>query len=273
MMKLELMKQFYETVDEGWRSPIASTITPEWFGDGAETCVWRASANFVCVVAAADRKYYLRFNHENERQPEFIAAELDYIEALVAAGLTVAIPVRSRGGNLLESVSTSLGLCHAVMFEALPGEQREFDSLAVKDFESWGRALGQVHASSAGFSDIVRPTWSDHVHVARRLIPCDEELARRELDAVEARLSSMVKSQNTYGLIHYDFELDNLMWEDDRIGILDFDDCATTGLWLISRMRCGICLGIARPVSIWAMRSYNRLCVAIGGYGHCRMRK
>ncbi|MFD1676244.1 phosphotransferase enzyme family protein [Alicyclobacillus fodiniaquatilis] len=30
----------------------------------------------------------------------------------------------------------------------------------------------------------------------------------------------------TFGLIHFDFELDNLCWQEDGVGILDFDDCA-----------------------------------------------
>ena len=29
-----------------------------------------------------------------------------------------------------------------------------------------------------------------------------------------------------YGLIHGDFELDNLFWQDDTMALLDFDDCS-----------------------------------------------
>ncbi len=32
--------------------------------------------------------------------------------------------------------------------------------------------------------------------------------------------------RDSFGLIHFDFELDNLRWRDHTIGILDFDDCA-----------------------------------------------
>ena len=33
-------------------------------------------------------------------------------------------------------------------------------------------------------------------------------------------------TETNYGLIHGDFELDNLFWQDDTIAMLDFDDCS-----------------------------------------------
>ena len=226
MMTLELMARFFESVDEEWRSPIASSVAAAWFGGEVETWVWRASANFVCVVMAAGRKYYLRINHESERQPDLIAAELAFVEALNGASISVATPVRSTDGSLVESVSTPLGLCHAVMFEALPGEHRELDEMTGVDFEAWGQALGAVHACSSRLSAINRPAWSDNLNLAKRLIPAQAGAARREIHAVEAALESLPRSRENFGLIHYDFELDNLMWDSGHIGILDFDDCA-----------------------------------------------
>jgi len=34
------------------------------------------------------------------------------------------------------------------------------------------------------------------------------------------------RTRDNFGLIHFDFELDNLCWEDALIQMLDFDDCA-----------------------------------------------
>jgi Ser/Thr protein kinase RdoA (MazF antagonist) len=33
-------------------------------------------------------------------------------------------------------------------------------------------------------------------------------------------------SQGTYGLIHFDFELDNIVWAGDQAKVLDFDECS-----------------------------------------------
>jgi Ser/Thr protein kinase RdoA (MazF antagonist) len=40
------------------------------------------------------------------------------------------------------------------------------------------------------------------------------------------RSSALPVNQDRYGLIHFDFELDNLVWREGGIGILDFDDSA-----------------------------------------------
>ncbi len=77
-----------------------------------------------------------------------------------------------------------------------------------------------------GCSAINRPAWSDNLNLAKRLIPAQAGAARREIHAVEAALESLPRSRENFGLIHYDFELDNLMWDSGHIGILDFDDCA-----------------------------------------------
>ncbi len=67
MMKLGLMKAFFETVTPDWRSPIADEIAGRWFSGGADVEVRRASANFVCEVKTPTDRYFLRFNHESER--------------------------------------------------------------------------------------------------------------------------------------------------------------------------------------------------------------
>lgn len=225
MMELNLMKQFFQTVDEEWRSPIASAITERWLADRAETWVWRASANFVCIVVADDRRYYMRFNHESERSPDAITAELSFINQLNASDILLSMPVMSRADRLLETVETPLGLCHAVLFEALPGEQRELTDLDANSLEAWGNSLGMLHTCSSRVSTLSRPNWYDLLSEARDSIPVDEERAHRELQSLEQRLKGTPQNSNNYGLIHYDFELDNLTWDNGLVYALDFDDC------------------------------------------------
>ena len=125
MMKLGLMKRFYDTVDEERKSPVVDKITARWFNGDIEASVLRASANFVIAIKAEDRKYFLRFNHSSERTTSFIAAELDYIMHLREKGINANTPVKSLAGNYIESVETEIGLIHGVVFEGLPGEHVE----------------------------------------------------------------------------------------------------------------------------------------------------
>lgn len=225
-MKLNLMKRFFDTVGPESESSIANEIAHRWLGADSVVRCMRASANFVFHAQASQASYFLRFNHEHEREVASINAELDCLRHLLRRGVHAATPVLSTSGRYIESVVTNLGVFHAVLFEALPGEHWKFDSLDERRFELWGKALGEIHAASQGLSSDRRPSWSDHVAFAERLIPASETAATGELRAVKEILTSLSPSLDGFGLIHFDFELDNLTWHQDKAGVLDFDDCA-----------------------------------------------
>lgn len=238
MMKLTLMKRFFDTVDEEWRSPIADKIAVMWLRGEKTVRVVRASANFVASVDHAEQKYFLRFNHSSERTAEFMEAELRYIQHLTGQGIRANRPVRSLSGRYVESVSTEMGVFHAVLFEAAKGVQRELADLDLDGFERWGRALGEVHEASVGYRDLAIPAWTDRTATVRRILPETEEVILRELEAVEKRLRALQVDDSNYGIIHYDFELDNLLWEDEVVSVIDFDDCAS--YWFVADFACAL---------------------------------
>lgn len=226
MMRLSLMKTFFDTVDSQQHSVIADAIAQRWVEPGTTVRCGRASANFICEVRAGDQQYFLRFNHSSERDCNPTVAELQYLQHLSRQGVRLAKPIPSRLGHYVETVQTELGTFHAVLFEALPGEQLEIDELDDRHFELWGQALGRIHAASKGFTTPDRPSWSDHVALVRRLVPCREHRALEELAFVEEQIRKLPVGPDGFGLIHFDFELDNLKWEQNQVAALDFDDCA-----------------------------------------------
>jgi Ser/Thr protein kinase RdoA (MazF antagonist) len=219
------MRTFFHG-ETSYEHPIADEITARWPTDGAVVKVWRASANFVFSVYTSGEQYFLRFNHESERDAKAISAELKYVDHLLRRDIRAAAPVLSSFGNYVESFSTEMGEFHAVLFQALTGEDWEINTLDENQFELWGQALGKMHAASKGFSTDHRPSWKEHVSFAEQLIPASEEDACRELDSIKEILTGLSSSAEDFGLIHFDFELDNLKWNKDEAGILDFDDCA-----------------------------------------------
>jgi len=46
-----------------------------------------------------------------------------------------------------------------------------------------------------------------------------------ELTLVESALYELPVDESDYGVIHYDFEMDNICWKDGVPGFMDFDDC------------------------------------------------
>ncbi len=226
MMKLSLMKRFFDSVDGEWRSPMADEITTRWFASDFHTHCLRASANFAFKVHTPGMDYLLRFNHSSERQPETIAGELGYIEHLAGQGICVSRPMRSLAGKLIESVSTPLGVFHCVLFEFMPGEELELEELDETAIRRWGQSLGKVHVASETCPVKGRPGWQDQMSMIREFVPLNEVLVLREAEALEKKLQMLPTSNAYYGLIHFDFEPDNIVWSDGNIGIFDLDDCA-----------------------------------------------
>ncbi len=53
-----------------------------------------------------------------------------------------------------------------------------------------------------------------------------DTVAQQALDRLKHQLDRLTINERNFGLIHYDFELDNLVWDGEQPGIIDFDDCA-----------------------------------------------
>jgi len=220
MMKLSLMKRFYDTVEDR-RSPVLDKIAGRWF-ESFEASTHRASANFVARVAHGKSTYFLRFNHETERSLGQIKAELKYIHRLIDRGIKANVPVPSLSGKLVESVDTGLGIFHSVMFKEIPGVHIESDDLDANGFRLWGQALGRVHEAGEGQDISGAPSWSDHLDAIRSITE-DNPVLLFEVEKLEKILGGYNQTGN-YGLIPFDFEMDNIKWVGDSPGFMDFDD-------------------------------------------------
>jgi Ser/Thr protein kinase RdoA (MazF antagonist) len=232
MMKLSLMQAVVETLSATYASPIADTVIAAWAHDRDSVRYFRASATFVFVFKREDQLSILRLAHASERTAEAIQAELAYLQHLAAQGVQVALPVRSLSGRWVESIPTTLGVFHAVVFEHLPGQHYDFDDMTLAQFTRWGSALGSLHRAAEGYSGAGRATIHDHLRMVEQLLPAHEDAARRLLAELERQVAALPISDQTFGLIHFDFELDNLLWNDQQVGIIDFDDCA--GYWFVA---------------------------------------
>ncbi len=232
MMKLSLMQAVVGTLNDTYESPIADAMLAAWAHDQGRARYFRASANFIFMFEREGQPYILRFAHTSERTADPIHAELAYLRHLAAHGLPVALPIRSLSGRSVESIATTLGVFHAVVFELLSGEQFDIGDLSLAQFTRWGSALGELHQAAEGYAGAGRPTIHDHLRMLEQQLPAHEDAARRQLALLERELTTLPTSAQTFGLIHYDFELDNLLWSDQRVSIVDFDDCA--GYWFVA---------------------------------------
>jgi Ser/Thr protein kinase RdoA (MazF antagonist) len=164
----------------------------------------------------------LELLHETERSTEHIEAELRYISGLIDRGINANVPVPSLSRNLVESVDTGLGVFHAVLFEKVPGVHIESQNLDANGFKLWGQALARVHAAGEGQEVSGAPSWSDHLN-AIMSIAKNTPILRSEVKKLENILVRYNQTGN-YGLVPFDFEMDNINWIGDSPGFMDFDD-------------------------------------------------
>ena len=226
MMSLELMNRFMATVDDQYHSPIADEIVSRWMLEPVDVRFFRASANFTCFAETPRRQGFLRFNLVQDRAYDFIYGEVAYIIRLANQGIKVAKPLPSLIGKWIEKVETALGTFNGVLFPVMPGIHLDLETLDLTGFGRWGRALGEVHQASEAQDIKGRLSWRDHIVQARKRLPLSETAVLEELQSLEEKLEQLPQDKAQYGMIHYDFELDNLCWHNDQPSIIDCDDCA-----------------------------------------------
>lgn len=232
MMKLSVMFKVDSAIDDNGRSRIAERILEQWEHDPDSARFIRSSANFVYVFGRGGERCFLRFAESGERSATEIAAELALLRWLASQGIGLATPIASDGGRWVETVETDLGTFHAVVFTALEGAQPEIDELSAAQFEQWGATLGQLHATTRQFHDpqaiAARRACVGSLALARAAASHDDPRVQAECDYLSAWLAALPVTATNYGLIHGDFELDNLFWQDDgqTIAMLDFDECS-----------------------------------------------
>lgn len=235
MMKLSTMLKVDRTVDKEGQSPIAEHILEQWEHDQGSAQFFRSSTNFVYIFRKGGETYFLRFAESTERTRAEIEAEMALLNFLASQGMTVATPVVSKNGRCVATVETDLGTFHAVVFTQLPGREVEIEELSPAQFEIWGATLGKLHAMTHRYQDLkvaARGTWRDHLTLVRNAVPTDEPRVQAECDYLTSFLAALPVTEMNSGLIHGDFELDNLRWQDETLAMFDFDECAAS--WYIA---------------------------------------
>ncbi|MGV9311635.1 phosphotransferase enzyme family protein [Streptomyces sp. NPDC003691] len=214
-------------VNEAWQSPVADAVAAPWgFAPGAARW-WRSSASHVFVVPETPEPgeaVYLRF--VPERYPAYgkFGTVAALMERLYAGGLDITRPVRSAAGRLVETVVTPLGTMRAMCLAGAPGEEIEAAELTGAQARAWGALLAGTHTAAAGLTDGLGHAL-DGIAGTARLHTADAELAAA-VAKVAAAVGALPRDPETYGVVHGDFELDNLAWAGDAPTAFDFDEAA-----------------------------------------------
>ncbi|RMD91949.1 MAG: aminoglycoside phosphotransferase [Alphaproteobacteria bacterium] len=194
------------------------------------------------VEAPGGWKSVLRVHRQGYHSPRAIASELAWSAALAAEGeVETPAAIAGRDGALIQRHRhPGRGDDRLlVMFEFLPGSHPgEEDGLAPQ-FRELGALAARTHRHAmswrrpAGFERLSwderavfgpAPVWGDW-RAAPNVTPAIAAVLERVEATLRRRLAAFGKSPERFGLIHADMRLANLLVDNGRIRLIDFDDC------------------------------------------------
>jgi Ser/Thr protein kinase RdoA (MazF antagonist) len=191
----------------------------------------------------------LRLHRPGYHALQALQSERVWTRALAAAGVAVPSPVAARDGREYVEVSMSgsaerryAGLAGWIEGESLAELLRRQAHVPVieRAYEQIGSLLGSIHNQSSG--------WQPPAHFRRHALDADGLMGeapfwgrfwehpvfsvaeRKLLLATRARMHSALirygKNPLTYSMIHADPFPDNVLINDGRVAVIDFDDAA-----------------------------------------------
>ena len=191
---------------------------------------FRISANAIYPFKKDGEVHFLRCCPTSEKTKDNIFAEIEFLNYLRSNQYNALEPIPSKNGDELIQKSTPWGEYYVSVFKRVMGKQISETDFSDEIMFSYGAALGQLHAL---FSKYIAPKtkrWT-HVDVFNWIEETLKSLAREtsameELDLLREYFSKLPINSKNYGVIHYDFELDNVFYDKATTycSVIDFDD-------------------------------------------------
>lgn len=218
---------------------IVETALGLWGMEGAEHRLFAARENAVYRVRHAGRAYALRLHRRGYRTDAELRSELAMMAAAGQAGLHVPVPRPAADGALLQVVDG----VQVDMLDWLRGAPlgKSAEPLGPGRgpalFRAIGTEMARLHAAWDAWQPpdwFTRGHW-DHAGLVGEsplwgrfwdnptLDEADRALVRRLREVAGAELARRAGDLD-YGLIHADLVRENLMIDEGRVQLIDFDD-------------------------------------------------
>ena len=204
---------------------------------------FRISSNAIYPFYANDKVQFLRLSPVDEKSPAHVDSEIHLINWLRKNGFPAMKPVAMKTGEPAKEIHTEWGSYNVSCFALVPGENLEDTEGTLSIVEGYGRTLGTLHSLMKRYPDAEK--HRDHKDLLKEIGARLEEYsapasAKAEYQAVCGELEKLSVSSATYGVIHYDFEPDNVFYDraEDAFHVIDFDDA----------IRCWYALDLVRAL-------------------------
>jgi Ser/Thr protein kinase RdoA (MazF antagonist) len=193
-------------------------------------------------VESAQGAFCLRISRPGYQSTSNVASELAFLADLRAAGFRVPNPWQRR---LITAEAPGVPEPRdCVLFGWMTGEFRH--ETRMRPEEAWllGRTMAELHAFAAewtpppGFDRqathgwAFRPRQAMPIDAPHPMVSEEDRALLLEVDGMARELlTSLPRDGENFGLIHADLHVGNLLFEEDRLSVIDFDDLGW-GFWL-----------------------------------------
>lgn len=246
------MTDFYHlTPDEqaGRYRQLAERVLPQWGRENATLDLIKMRENAVFRVTDADgHREVLRIHRANYHSNDELRSELQWIQALAAAGVETPEVIPTLDGELVIVPESDLaGAPRQVdMFAWVDGKQLGSveEGLAgdpdaqLEIFVTIGALAARVHNQACNWElpeGFVRHAWDleglagenpfwGRFWELEALNPQQKKLMNRVRDCLREELAACGREPQTYGLIHADMVPENVLIDGSHVRLIDFDD-------------------------------------------------
>jgi Ser/Thr protein kinase RdoA (MazF antagonist) len=191
---------------------------------------FRISANAIYPFRHNNEVFFLRCCPTSEKLESNLMAELEWIGYLREQGYPAMEPWPSKTKELLIKKVTPWEDYYASVFKRVAGDQLSETNLDDELMFTFGEALGRLHALSKAYTQPRTKRWSyidvfNWMEVVLRGI-ATEKNPLIELELLRKYFDNLPAHPENFGLIHYDFELDNVFYDvaTKTCSVIDFDD-------------------------------------------------
>lgn len=207
-------------------------------GDSFEITLLKYSENYNWLVKTKRKKYVLRLCRPGYHSTEELLGELLWIQELEkTTDISMPAVIQNNQGELLtrmkEYYCTMFSFLNGTTLRGIEGEE------LLGYLQTIGNITAKLHKQVQewpGVKDIVRFTWNyedllgKHARVGDwrchpRITKEEKTVYEKAEKMIQNKLEKYGKNKNNYGLIHSDFNINNVLVDHGKVQVLDFDDC------------------------------------------------
>lgn len=190
---------------------------------------FRISSNAIYPFRYNGQICFLRLAPVDEKLRKNIWGEMEFIEYLGQHNYPALRPMPTRCGENVIVLDTKWGEYYACAFYKVAGDQIHTTDMSHQVMNAYGKALGKLHSLSSNYIPTIKKwthnevlEWIEEVMIEYKA----PSYALSELEKVKSNLVNLLQKKDNYGLIHYDFEMDNVFYDEKTksCSVIDFDD-------------------------------------------------